>query len=585
VHYLTLTDSDGLDSGDDPAVTHRYLYGSATDMLLAVDAADGSTVYWALADHQGTVRDVLSAAGTLIEHRLFDSYGNLTEATDAADNPVDPSALAIIFTYTGRTWDNDAGLLNYRARWYDPTVGRFLSEDPTGFNAGDVNLHRYVGNSPTNLVDPSGLDAIGVDASASDIAAEAWKRGRGLLLTHSLTGGTKFTSIPLTSPASAPTKNSWDYLLDSSAEISASLGNSTPKGLLNINLEYSLTQPGATLYDAHETTTDYYLSIGLGHLVSAWDQTPIWADLSTSEQGNQAFNALWLAGGDAFGDAPTTGGRNHDGPYLTSDTGLPAGFLPYPKIDSELAWAMRAEESGWRLSRSQQQALDSYHRGVSFVESHNTYQGYLNKAYPSAKLGRWTAGLLRSVDSLFNPAPGHLTINDATMAMGGFAVAYAARPYVQPRLVQEGSPVHNSYLLANRYDIASTSAFAKDMQGGGSWLMTEAQFNLYAKGAQTIGRADGQFMTSATRMNQLIQETGGNPALLGQRLGVSSWGPGTNLLRMDVTNPMLFNPRMPTGSMSGANPLFRPGGFTSGGVPEIVTDPLPWQQVWSTPVR
>ncbi len=40
---------------------------------------------------------------------------------------------------------------------YDPTVGRWLSQDPIGFQAGDPNLYRYVGNSPTNFTDPSGL--------------------------------------------------------------------------------------------------------------------------------------------------------------------------------------------------------------------------------------------------------------------------------------------------------------------------------------------------------------------------------------------------------------------------------------------
>ncbi|MFN6107665.1 MAG: RHS repeat domain-containing protein, partial [Planctomycetaceae bacterium] len=47
----------------------------------------------------------------------------------------------------------------YRARWYDPRAGRFLSEDPLGFAAGDVNLSRYVGNGATLWVDPSGMDA------------------------------------------------------------------------------------------------------------------------------------------------------------------------------------------------------------------------------------------------------------------------------------------------------------------------------------------------------------------------------------------------------------------------------------------
>jgi RHS repeat-associated protein len=43
-----------------------------------------------------------------------------------------------------------------RARYYDPSVGRFLSEDPTGFNAG-INFYAYVSNNATNLIDPKGL--------------------------------------------------------------------------------------------------------------------------------------------------------------------------------------------------------------------------------------------------------------------------------------------------------------------------------------------------------------------------------------------------------------------------------------------
>ena len=45
-------------------------------------------------------------------------------------------------------------------RWYDPNVGRWLSEDPSGFTARDTNTYRYVGNEPTARIDPSGLDSI-----------------------------------------------------------------------------------------------------------------------------------------------------------------------------------------------------------------------------------------------------------------------------------------------------------------------------------------------------------------------------------------------------------------------------------------
>jgi uncharacterized protein RhaS with RHS repeats len=45
----------------------------------------------------------------------------------------------------------------YRARWYDPQHGRFISEDPIGFEGGDINLYGYVGNHPIDESDPSGL--------------------------------------------------------------------------------------------------------------------------------------------------------------------------------------------------------------------------------------------------------------------------------------------------------------------------------------------------------------------------------------------------------------------------------------------
>ena len=65
-------------------------------------------------------------------------------------------AVEFRYGFTGREQDAETGLDYYRARYYDASNGRFISEDPIGFNAGDANLYRYVGNSPTNYNDPSG---------------------------------------------------------------------------------------------------------------------------------------------------------------------------------------------------------------------------------------------------------------------------------------------------------------------------------------------------------------------------------------------------------------------------------------------
>ncbi|NOT61949.1 MAG: RHS repeat-associated core domain-containing protein, partial [Acidobacteria bacterium] len=64
------------------------------------------------------------------------------------------------FGYTGREHDPDTGLMYYRARWYSPETGRFVSEDPIGL-AGGINLYAYVENDPFNSIDPSGLQKKG----------------------------------------------------------------------------------------------------------------------------------------------------------------------------------------------------------------------------------------------------------------------------------------------------------------------------------------------------------------------------------------------------------------------------------------
>ena len=84
-----------------------------------------------------------------LDHRRYDSFGKLRSESDANVN--------FPFGYAGRPLDPTTGLYNDQNRWYDPTQGRFLSADPSGFAAGDANLFRYVGNNPLGNSDPTGL--------------------------------------------------------------------------------------------------------------------------------------------------------------------------------------------------------------------------------------------------------------------------------------------------------------------------------------------------------------------------------------------------------------------------------------------
>jgi RHS repeat-associated protein len=84
---------------------------------------------------------------------VFDELGD--EKLDGGQS--DLAALDSVFAFAGREWDNDVGLYYNRARWLDPRIGRFISEDPLGFEGGDTNLYRYAANNPFLFTDSTGL--------------------------------------------------------------------------------------------------------------------------------------------------------------------------------------------------------------------------------------------------------------------------------------------------------------------------------------------------------------------------------------------------------------------------------------------
>jgi RHS repeat-associated protein len=132
-------------------LSHRYLWGEVVDQLFAdeqlqVYEAD-DRVLWALTDHLGTPRAWIDSAGTTINHAAWAAFGKRMD--------VDP--IGATLEWTGHFRDSVTGLQLNGQRWYNPNIGRWMSEDPIGFAAGDANLHRYVGNAPTMYLDPSGL--------------------------------------------------------------------------------------------------------------------------------------------------------------------------------------------------------------------------------------------------------------------------------------------------------------------------------------------------------------------------------------------------------------------------------------------
>lgn len=125
-------------------IDERYARNDVTGRTYFLTDALGSTI--ALTDPTGAIRQQYS----------YDPYGKTTQ-TDNTTGFTNP------YQYTGREADG-AGLYYYRARYYSPLLGRFISEDPIGFESGQLNFYAYVGNDPLDFIDPLGLSHFGPGA-------------------------------------------------------------------------------------------------------------------------------------------------------------------------------------------------------------------------------------------------------------------------------------------------------------------------------------------------------------------------------------------------------------------------------------
>ncbi len=103
--------------------------------------------YYYTMELPGHVSGLVDSTGVVVNRYLYSAFGKAEVLQEGVPNTL---------RYMAREWDADAGLYYVRNRWYDPEVGRFISEDPIGI-AGGINLYVYVGNDPVNSLDPYGL--------------------------------------------------------------------------------------------------------------------------------------------------------------------------------------------------------------------------------------------------------------------------------------------------------------------------------------------------------------------------------------------------------------------------------------------
>ena len=127
-------------------ITRYYIYGNG---LLAM-VTPANAVYCYHYNATGSTVAITDSSKVVQNKYSYDPFGNVMTQTEAVTQP---------FKYVGQfgVMTEPNGFYYMRARFYDPAVGRFVSEDPSGFEGGDVNLMAYVSGNPVLLIDPWGL--------------------------------------------------------------------------------------------------------------------------------------------------------------------------------------------------------------------------------------------------------------------------------------------------------------------------------------------------------------------------------------------------------------------------------------------
>ncbi len=161
-----------MDFSSSGSLEMRYLNGPAGDLVDTVLArqTSGGTVSWYLPDRLGTIRDLISSSGSIIDHVDYSVFGTVLDESS-------PSNGDRMMGFAGLERDSVTGMNLAVERVEDPATGGWTSQDPLGFVAGDSNLYGFTQNDPENETDPTGLEAVKWWTQKPDVSPTKPKRG------------------------------------------------------------------------------------------------------------------------------------------------------------------------------------------------------------------------------------------------------------------------------------------------------------------------------------------------------------------------------------------------------------------------
>ena len=140
--------------------------------------------YYYLKDQVGSVIEVIDSGNDDLQHYQYSAYGQLLSTST--------NAISTSRTFTGRELDSESGLYYFRARYYDPASGRFLSRDPFGTRGGSPNRYSYARNNPLLYGDPLGLWTLQVGGYLAGGAGAGWTFSGGIAMGYSAADGLTF---------------------------------------------------------------------------------------------------------------------------------------------------------------------------------------------------------------------------------------------------------------------------------------------------------------------------------------------------------------------------------------------------------